>query len=505
MNMFPSRITRCALFVVMVHALVASGQTVLVKPYVLPGDGAAPGKPDSKVIRWLTDTKPGDFTLEYELPGGVRTVVTPSRTALDFEKRVEPRRPAGEKGAPENPPIKTNGLPPESEQHYLRYEAVLPDLPLDARITYRVRNGQQIVRESSFATAASPPASVRVAMVGDLATGKDGQKAVAYRIAQEKPQALVALGDIVYPTGRINQYMHFFWGTYNETDEPGPKTGAPLMASVPFYPVLGNHDVGAKLPAYPDALGAYYFFRVPRNGPGAGPWTTPLGPDTTAAGRFRTLAGDSHPHIDAYSFDTGPVHFLVLPSNGSGNPDQPALRRWAERDLMSSSARWKIVCHHHPGFSSSSQHYTEQATRLWQPLFEACGVDAVFSGHVHNYQRTVPLTFKPSTGKRDKRGRVDGVFKLDRDFDGVANTRPSGVVHVIAGGGGATLYGPGLDKTAPLLRMLHGDNYADFTARMVADRHSFVILDASPDELRLRAIDAEGETIDSIRITKAAR
>ena len=72
----------------------------------------------------------------------------------------------------------------------------------------------------------------------------------------------------------------------------------------------------------------------------------------------------------------------------------------------------------------------------------------------------------------------------------------------MAGGGGATLYGPGLDKTAPLLRKEHGDNYADYTAKMVADRHSFVVLDVSPDSLKLRAIDVAGKVFDQVTLTK---
>jgi hypothetical protein len=161
-----------------------------------------------------------------------------------------------------------------------------------------------------------------------------------------------------------------------------------------------------------------------------------------------------------------------------------------------------VVCYHNPAFSSSHQHYTEQSVRLWQPLFEACGVDVVFGGHVHNYQRTVPLKFAPTSPKRDKRGRVDGEFTLDRIFDGEKNTKPDGIIHIVAGGGGATLYGPGLEKTAVTLKKEHGDNYADYTAKMVADRHSFVILDATADSLKLRALDLNGRTFDQVVLTK---
>ena len=97
---------------------------------------------------------------------------------------------------------------------------------------------------------------------------------------------------------------------------------------------------------------------------------------------------------------------------------------------------------------------------------------------------------------------MNGQFTLDTAFDGVKNTRPAGVIHIVAGGGGARLYGPGLDETAELLKKDHGANYANFTAKMIASEHSFVVLDLSPDRLQLTAIGAKGNELDRIAITK---
>lgn len=44
---------------------LAHGQTVLVKPYVQPGDGTSLSGADVKVLEWLTDQTPGEFTVEY--------------------------------------------------------------------------------------------------------------------------------------------------------------------------------------------------------------------------------------------------------------------------------------------------------------------------------------------------------------------------------------------------------------------------------------------------------
>jgi acid phosphatase type 7 len=273
------------------------------------------------------------------------------------------------------------------------------------------------------------------------------------------------------------------------------------MASVPFYPVLGNHDIAAKLANTPDALGVYYFFAPPKGGPGPGPWTTPIAADESRTASFRAATEDSYPNLDAYSFDYGPAHFVVLNDNPAMKIESPDFLKWLSADLNTTKAKWKFVCFHIPGFQSSKQHYTEQQIRPLHPIFEECGVDMTFAGHVHNYQRSVPLKFAPE-GKREKKGKVDGVFTLDTIFDGVKNTEPRGIVNMVVGGGGATLYGPGLDKTAESLKKLHGANYADFTAKMIADKHSFVVLDISPDRLDLRAIGATGDELDRIAITK---
>jgi hypothetical protein len=295
--------------------------------------------------------------------------------------------------------------------------------------------------------------------------------------------------------------MHFYFGTYNDVAKADPKAGAPMMASVPFYPVLGNHDIGAKLSRVPDALGAYYFFSPPKNGPGEGPWVTPLDGDEATNARFLASNKDSYPYIDAYSFDNGPAHFVVLNVNPKMDINAPQLRKWLIDDLRSAKGQWKIVCFHMPGFHSSKNHYAEQQIRPLSPLLEEEGVTLTFAGHVHNYQRTVPIKFQPTSPLTPKKG-VDGQFTLDKVFDGVKNTTPNGVIHVVSGGGGAGLYGPGLDKTKDILTKQFGANYADYTAKMVADQNSFSVLDCSPDRLTLVAIGAKGEELDRAVITK---
>jgi hypothetical protein len=507
-------------------ASASRAQTVLVLPYVQPGDGRSLNGSDVKVIQWWTDQTPGNFLVDFYLPGNVVRTVRPERVALDFAP-AKPQPKAPTKTKPARKP-ETNSKPadveerpaksgepkikkppkiaiPEEEQHYFKYSAHIDGLPFNCEISYRVRLGGRTIREASFRTRASADRWARCVLVGDMAQNSRAQDAIAYHISRSRPEFLVALGDIVYPTGRVSQYMHHFWDTYNNVDEPAPRTGAPLMASVTFYPVLGNHDIGANLAYAPDALAAYHVFSPPRGGPGEGPWTTPLGKDKFVIARFRALTQHNYPNLDAYSFDYGPAHFVVLNNNRGLEITAPEFLAWLRKDLKNSAATWKFVCFHVPGFHSSRAHYPEQQARRLQPLFEECGVDMTFAGHVHNYQRTVPLKFLPAAKQPFKTGRVNGTFTLDTKFDGARNTQPSGVIHIVAGGGGAGLYGPGLDKTAKYLREWYGANYADFTARMVADKHSFVVLDLSPERLELRAIGVNGDLLDHIAVTKSVR
>ena len=101
-------------------------------------------------------------------------------------------------------------------------------------------------------------------MVGDMAYGMAQEKTIAYQISKQKPAFLVALGDIVYPSGRLNQYMSHFFSTYNDVANPSAKTGAPLMANIPLYPLLGNHDVSAKLRPCPTRWQPIMSFARPR-------------------------------------------------------------------------------------------------------------------------------------------------------------------------------------------------------------------------------------------------
>jgi hypothetical protein len=74
------------------------------------------------------------------------------------------------------------------------------------------------------------------------------------------------------------------------------------------------------------------------------------------------------------------------------------------RAQLAGPGRWKVVVLHHPVFSSDVNYSTSHRfDEIYHPIFVEAGVDLVFSGHIHSYER------------------------VERD----------GVVYLVLGGGGA--------------------------------------------------------------------
>src|SRR5205823_11329258 len=139
--------------------------------------------------------------------------------------------------------------------------------------------------------------------------------------------------------------------------------------------------------------------------------------------------------------------WTVLDSNANLGLSDAALPDCVAKDIASAkSATSHFVGFHHPGFNSSKHHDIDQWMRRMSDVFEAAGVDIVFAGHVHNYQRSFPLTFvpkpQPDGAIAGPKGQVDGVWTLDKEFADGASRRPKGVIYVVSGGGGAGLYDP---------------------------------------------------------------
>jgi hypothetical protein len=190
---------------------------------------------------------------------------------------------------------------------------------------------------------------------------------------------------------------------------------------------------------------------------------------------FLDAAGEAYPGTVNYSFNYGNAHWLIVDSNPYVDWTNKDLNDWISKDLdQAKDATWRFVVFHHPGFTSSREHFEQQQMRLLSPLFEKGKVDVVFSGHVHNYQRSYPMTFIPDkkgtllVGGKDNntiRGRVvNGKWTLDKTFDGKNHTKPTGVIYIVTGAGGQELYNPEQNNDP--------DSWQKFTDKFISSTHS---------------------------------
>jgi 3',5'-cyclic AMP phosphodiesterase CpdA len=153
----------------------------------------------------------------------------------------------------------------------------------------------------------------------------------------------------------------------------------------PVHFVAGNHDVGDK----PDALVAV---------PAVAEENYPV---------YETAWGPSF-----RSFDVGVCHFVILDAQvlNTAFERERRQRRWLESDLAAVSGTHQriFIFMHYPPFvrePNENEHYDNigEPARSWLlDLVASYGVEAVFSGHVHNfmYNRygSTDLYVAPSTG-----------------------------------------------------------------------------------------------------------
>jgi len=307
---------------------------------------------------------------------------------------------------------------------------------------------------------------------------------------------IVNTGDNVYNQGSEDNYRDFFFPVYNN-DTDSNETGAPILRGELFVGVDGNHDLGStgvsanlladnSAPTFSgnlgggDALGYFNDFYYPQNGPLGfdiqnawnGDTATPSGMIFTYQGKTYTSpaaiqgfrdstkvdtgkgAKEQIDHQSNYSFDYGNAHFLFLdanphlfndnlPSSNAFNAAPPVftaypsgLREWIINDLDSSKQVWKIVVYHQPAFSSGDATIVNNQMRAVAKVLEDHGVNMVFNGHEHNYQRTLPIRATDRTAGPVSASAGSPAVFLDENFDGASNTVPDGVLYIVEGGGG---------------------------------------------------------------------
>jgi predicted phosphodiesterase len=322
------------------------------------------------------------------------------------------------------------------------HEAVFEGLPAGANLTYQITVASYIgpTHEVSGPTSVKTPPrrgeSFRFAVLGDSGNGSNTQTELAALLTAQKPDVVIHVGDLVYPSGSRDDYLTNFF-------EPN----AELIRSVPFMPSLGNHDVATR-------AGAPFLevFSLPKNGPPG------LEPERN------------------YYFDFGDAHFVSLDSNptdqqGVITNDQrkTVVAPWVKHTFSACGSRWKFAYYHHP-YYTNSEHSAEGSAFMkdaFLKVFEESGVDIIFCGHNHLYERTAPI------------------------LSDVVVPDGKGIVYVTCGAGGVSRYKEHLPPP-PYMRAYNDSLF------------SFSIVDVTPTKLSFRQMSEKGEIIDQFTIEKPA-
>lgn len=190
--------------------------------------------------------------------------------------------------------------------------------------------------------------------VNDLANVRARHAAVA--IARHNPEFTIHLGDMVHPLPHLP--------TYEAAAQEALKIFELLGNNLHFVP--GNHDIGDK----------------PMKGSPAGPVTK------ETAELFSRFFGNGH-----YSFEHGDIHIAVINSSlvGSGSELEAVQRDWLEADLAENADKRTLVFSHYPPFIDTPDeplhydNYTPESRKWFLDMIGKHSVEAVFSGHVHQF------------------------------------------------------------------------------------------------------------------------
>ena len=196
-----------------------------------------------------------------------------------------------------------------------------------------------------------------------------------------------------------------------------------------------------------------------------------------------------------YSFNIGNIHYVCLDSHDLDRKPTGAMAQWLRQDLEAANADWLIAFWHHPPYTKGSHdsdnegQLTEMRTHI-MPILEAGGVDMVFTGHSHIYERSMLMdgayetpTFAEGKILDDGDGNPDG----DGAYRKSAGLNPhEGTVQIVAGHGGAGVSRRG---TMPVMRE-------------IIVEHGSVIIDVEGDTLTGRMLDKHDEIRDLFQIVK---
>ncbi len=183
--------------------------------------------------------------------------------------------------------------------------------------------------------------SLKFVAIGDNGTGDRPQYEVAQQMIKLHSafpfDLVIMLGDNMYGSQRPADFVRKFEQPY-----------APLLSiGVKFQASLGNHDTPEQISYKPYNMNGQRYYTYARNN----------------------------------------VRFFALDSTLMDRKQVA----WIEAALRDSREDWKICYFHHPLYSNAARHGSSVDLRiLIEPIFVKYGVNVVFSGHDHVYERIQP-------------------------------------------------------------------------------------------------------------------
>ncbi|KAK1294101.1 Purple acid phosphatase 15 [Acorus calamus] len=216
----------------------------------------------------------------------------------------------------------------------------------------------------------------RIAVVGDLGLTYNSTSTVDH-IRRNKPDLLLMVGDVTYAnlyltngTGSDCYSCSFSQTPIHETYQPRwdywGRFMEPLVSEIPIMVIEGNHELELQVDNITFA---------------------------SYSSRFAFPAEESRSYSTFYySFNAGGIHFIMLGAYISYDKSSDQYK-WLERDLANvdrSVTPWLVATWHPPWYSTYKAHYREaECMRVaMEDLLYSYGVDLIFNGHVHAYERS---------------------------------------------------------------------------------------------------------------------
>lgn len=326
------------------------------------------------------------------------------------------------------------------------YTAELTGLTPAADYEYRILSGNRTTSWHRFTTPAATVTAFSALIFCDSQCGKDYSvwTHTLTNAWQRHPDAhfFVDIGDLT-DNGQLNWHWESFFTA---------------MGNIPekhlFVPVMGNHECYSL---------DWKFCRPERY---LDSFTLPPNNSSRYQGYY-------------YSYDYGPVHFIVLNTQMLElNEFAPNLLQeqlnWLKQDVHNQQKPWQIVLMHKDVLAYDEyQQGTKQAGGIsdvghaFMKTFEELRIDLVLTGHMHTYRN---------------RGHIHNMQPADQ-----------GPVYIMSGPAGNEQYHVPADETY------------DRSAIYQPTPENYLVLDASTTSLRIKDYTANGELVDTVTLKKESQ